>query len=213
VLLLPTAQFESWGWRIAFLPSGALVLFGLWLRLKLEEAAVFQRIAQRGERPKAPVSELLRTGPRALITGIQVRICPDVLYSLCTVFVLTYLTGTLHMSRGQGLAAVMIGSACQLFLMPVAGALSDRISWRTLCLAGTLAAAVWPFVFFPLMGTRSFLTLVAGMVVAPAIHALLYGPQAALITEQVCPRLRYTAVGEGLRHGDEPGFRRERGQP
>jgi MFS family permease len=190
--LLPGPQFDSWGWRVAFLLSGVLVVFGLWIRVKLEETPVFKQIAARGETPKAPVSEVFRTERRALVTGILIRICPDVLYSLCTAFVLTYLTKTLHLASSKGLIAVMIGSGCQLFLIPAFGALSDRISRRALYIGGTIAAAIWPFVFFPLIGTRSFLALVIGVVVALAIHALLYGPQAALLTEQFSERLRYT---------------------
>ncbi|NIH85025.1 MFS transporter [Amycolatopsis granulosa] len=190
--LLSTAAFESWGWRVAFLLSGVLVLFGLWLRMKLEETPVFKKIAESGEKPKAPLREVFTQEPRALIAGILVRICPDVLYSLFTVFVLTYMTSELHMTRSQGLTAVMIGSAFQLFLMPAAGALSDRFNRRTMYMVGTIAAAVWPFLFFPLAGTKSYLAIAVGMVVALAIHALLYGPQAALITEQFSERLRYT---------------------
>ncbi|HEY2061861.1 MAG TPA: MFS transporter, partial [Amycolatopsis sp.] len=58
--LLTDAQFTSWGWRVAFLLSGALVGFGLWIRLKLEETPVFRRIAELGERPSAPISEVFR---------------------------------------------------------------------------------------------------------------------------------------------------------
>jgi MFS family permease len=184
--------FSSWGWRVAFLLSAVLVIFGLWLRLRLEETPVFRQIAEHGERPSAPLSEVAGRERRALIAGILVRVCPDVLYSLFTVFTLTYITSELGMSRGQGSAAVMIGSACQLALMPAFGALSDRMNRRRLYLYGTVAAAVWPFLFFPLIGGGSFLLLVLGTVVALAIHALLYGPQAALITEQFSPRLRYT---------------------
>jgi MFS family permease len=191
-LVLTDAQFESWGWRVAFLLSGVLVAFGLWIRVKLEETPVFQRIAERGERPQAPVSEVFRRESRALLAGILVRIAPDVLYALFTVFVLTYLTNQLHMTRGQGLAAVMIGSGFQLLLVPAAGALSDRVNRRTLYLVGTIAAGVWPFVFFPMISSGSFLAVVVGVVAGLAIHALLYGPQAALITEQFSARLRYT---------------------
>ncbi|NKQ54820.1 MHS family MFS transporter [Amycolatopsis sp. K13G38] len=191
-VVLTTAQFESWGWRLAFLLSGVLVIFGLWLRLKLEETPVFREIVKRDEKPKAPVGEVLRQEPRALITGILVRICPDVLYSMFTVFVLTYMTKQLHLPKSQGTIAVMIGSGFQLFLMPAFGALSDRISRRTMYLAGTILAAAWPFLFFPLAATKSFFAIIVGVVVALAIHALLYGPQAALITEQFSPRLRYT---------------------
>lgn len=191
-LLMTDAAFTSWGWRIAFLLSAVLVAFGLWIRLRLEETPVFKQIAQRKDRPQAPVSEVMRTERRALVAGALVRVAPDVLYSLFTVFVLTYIVNELGMSRGQGSAAIMIGSAVQLGLMPAFGALSDRINRRKLYLYGTIAAAVWPFLFFPMISGGSFLALTVGIVVALIIHASLYGPQAALITEQFSLRLRYT---------------------
>jgi MFS family permease len=102
------------------------------------------------------------------------------------------MTKQLHMIRGEGLAAVIIGSGLQLGLIPAAGALSDRINRRKLYLVATIAAGVWPFVFFPMVSGGSFVAAVVGIVVALAIHSLLYGPQAALIIEQFSPRLRYT---------------------
>jgi MFS family permease len=191
-LMLTEAAYESWGWRVAFLLSAVLVAFGLWIRLRLEETPVFKAIAERKERPTAPVREVTRNERRALIAGVLVRVCPDVTYSLFTVFVLTYMVNELDMSKAQGSAAVMIGSAVQLGLMPAFGALSDRMNRRKLYLYGTIAAAVWPFVFFPMVAGGSFVLLALGIVVALIIHAALYGPQAALITEQFSPRLRYT---------------------
>jgi MFS family permease len=190
--ILTDAAFNSWGWRVAFLLSAVLVGFGLWIRLRLEETPVFKQIAQRKDRPEAPLSEVTRTELRAVIAGLLVRVCPDVLYSLFTVFVLTYIVKELDMSKGQGSAAIMIGSAIQLALMPAFGALSDRVNRRKLYLYGTIAAAIWPFLFFPMISGGSFLALAVGIVVALVIHAALYGPQAALITEQFSPRLRYT---------------------
>ncbi|WP_410647716.1 MFS transporter [Amycolatopsis sp. cmx-4-54] len=190
--LLTEDQFNSWGWRIAFLLSGALVGFGLWIRLKLEETPVFKQLQERGERSSAPISEVFRTERRALVAAVLIRVCPDVLYALFTVFVLTYVTTHTDLSRGAGLAAVMIGSAFQLVLMPLFGALSDRVSRRKMYLIATIAAGIWPFVFFPMVSGGSFLMLATGIVLALVIHAALYGPQAALVTEQFSPRLRYT---------------------
>jgi MFS family permease len=190
--LLTDAAFNSWGWRVAFLLSALLVAFGLWIRLRLEETPVFKQIAASEDRPTAPVAEVTRTELRAVLAGLLVRVCPDVLYSLFTVFVLTYIVKELDMSKAQGSLAIMIGSAVQLALMPAFGALSDRMNRRKLYLYGTIAAAIWPFVFFPMISGGSFLALVVGVVVALVIHAMLYGPQAALITEQFSPRLRYT---------------------
>lgn len=190
--LLTEQQFLAWGWRIAFLLSGVLVVFGLWIRLRLEETPVFRAMEASGDRPEAPIREVFTTQPRALVAAVLSRVAPDVLYAMFTVFVLTYATEQLGLPRGKALAAVLIGSALQIVLIPLAGALSDRWNRRRMYLGGAVAAAVWPFVFFPMADSGSWGLLVLGVVVALAIHSVLYGPQAAFVAEQFTPRLRYT---------------------
>ncbi|MFF4287592.1 MFS transporter [Streptomyces sp. NPDC001633] len=190
--LLTEDQFMSWGWRAAFLLSGALVGFGLWIRVKLEETPVFKAMEAAQNRPEAPVREVFRRQPRALAAAILCRVAPDVLYAMFTVFVLTYATTELDMSRGSALAAVLVGSVLQVGLIPLAGALSDRVNRRLLYGSAAAAAGVWPFVFFLITDGGSWLPLALGVVVALALHSLMYGPQAAFIAEQFSPRLRYT---------------------
>ncbi|MFF1354301.1 MFS transporter [Streptomyces sp. NPDC058297] len=190
--LLTEAQFTSWGWRVAFLLSGVLVFFGLWIRAKLEETPVFKAMEAEQQRPEAPIREVFTTHPRALAAAILSRVAPDVLYALFTVFVLTYATGELGMSRGSALAAVLIGSSLQVFLIPLAGALSDRVNRRVLYGVSAAAAGVWPFLFFPMIGGGNWPLLALGVVVALVFHSAMYGPQAAFIAEQFSPRLRYT---------------------
>ncbi|GGZ46277.1 MFS transporter [Streptomyces bluensis] len=190
--LLTEDQFESWGWRVAFLLSGVLVAFGLWIRAKLEETPVFKAMEAEQSRPEAPIREVFTTQPRALTAAMLCRVGPDVLYAMFTVFVLTYATQELGMSRGSALAAVLIGSSLQVFLIPLAGAVSDRINRRLLYGCAAVAAGVWPFLFFLMAGGGAWMPLVIGVVVGLAIHSFLYGPQAAFIAEQFSPRLRYT---------------------
>ncbi|WP_086827842.1 MFS transporter [Allokutzneria sp. NRRL B-24872] len=189
---LSREQFLSWGWRVAFLLSALLVLFGLWIRVKLEETPVFKAIAEHGDRPVAPVREVFTTQTRPLIAAILCRVCPDVLYALFAVFTLTYTTQVLGLPQSWALTAIMIGSAAQLVLIPLAGALSDVWGRRRTYAVATLCAVAWPFVFFPLAEQRSLFLLVLGVVGGLAIHSFLYGPQAAFISEQFAPRLRYT---------------------
>lgn len=190
--LLTEEQFFSWGWRIAFLLSGVLVLFGLWIRVRLEETPVFQAMEAGGDRPQAPVKEVFTTQPRALAAAVLSRVAPDVLYAMFTVFVLTYATQELGMARSSALTAVLIGSALQIVLIPLAGALSDRWNRRRMYLGGAVAAGVWPFIFFFITDGGSWGLLVLGVIGALVIHSFLYGPQAAFVAEQFTPRLRYT---------------------
>jgi MFS family permease len=191
-LVLSDEAFLAWGWRLAFLLSAVLVGFGLWIRLRLEDTPVFRAIKERGEQPSAPIGDVFRTQRRELLAAVLSRICPDVSYALFTVFVITYATTVLGMSRGQVLTAILVGSAFQLGLIPLAGAMSDRFNRRRLYLIATVGTAVWPFVFFPAVGTRSEAALIIGVIVGLALHSFMYGPQAAFITEQFSARLRYT---------------------
>ena len=184
--------FLAWGWRIAFLLSAVLVAFGLWIRLRLEDTPVFRAIQEHGDQPSAPIGEVFRTQWRELLAGVLSRIGPDVAYALFTVFVITYATTVLHLGRGQVLAAILVGSACQLVLIPLAGAISDRVNRRVVYGIAAAGGAVWPFVFFPMISTGSTPLLILGVVVGLALHSFMYGPQAAFVTEQFTPRLRYT---------------------
>ena len=126
--LLTNEQFLDWGWRVAFLLSAVLVAFGLWIRHQLEETPVFKLIEERGERPTAPVTDIFETQMRPLISSVLCRVGPDVLYAMFAFFILTYATTQLKMPRSQAITAVMIGSACQVLLIPLSGWLSDKFS-------------------------------------------------------------------------------------
>jgi MFS family permease len=187
---LSDAAFLGWGWRVAFLLSAVLVGFGLWIRVKLEETPVFKEMERRGDQPTAPVTEVLRTQLRPLAAGILSRVGPDVLYAMFAVFVLTYATQQLHLARGAAVTAVLIGSALQVPMIPLAGWASDRFGRRRVYLIGTVGGAVWSIVFFWM--ASGFGTVMLGVIIGLFWHSLMYGPQAAFVAEQFTERLRYT---------------------
>jgi metabolite-proton symporter len=191
------ASFLSWGWRVPFLLSGVLVLVGLWVRLQITESPLFAQVAQTGVKAKMPLIEVLRTHPRALLSAFTARIGVDVAFYIFTAYILVYLTGPLKLERSVGLNAVLIGSALQLVLIPLFGALSDRIGRRPVYLIGVAGAAIWAFAFFPLLETKSFPLIALATVIALVTHAAMYGPQAAFIAELFSTRLRYSGASMG----------------
>ncbi|MEU7857524.1 MFS transporter [Nonomuraea sp. NPDC049141] len=194
---LSDSAFLSWGWRVPFLLSGVLVLVGLWVRLKITESPLFAELAQQGAKAKMPLLEVLRTHPRALLSAFTARIGVDVAFYTFTAYILVYITGPLKLDRSVGLNAVLIASALQLALIPLFGALSDRVGRRPVYLAGVIGAAVWAFVFFPLLDTRSFPLIALAAIIALVTHAAMYGPQAAFIAELFSTRLRYSGASMG----------------
>jgi MFS family permease len=194
---LSEAAFLSWGWRIPFLLSGALVAVGLWIRLAVTESPMFAEVEQAGAKAKLPLVEVLKRHPRGLLVAMAARIGTDVAFYTFSLYVLTYITGTLGLPRSVGLQAVLIGSALQLALIPLFGAWSDRVGRRPVYAIGAVSAAVWAFAFFPLLDTESRPVIVLATVVALATHAAMYGPQAAFIAELFSTRLRYSGASMG----------------
>jgi MFS family permease len=186
------AQFESWGWRIAFLASAVLVGFGLWIRLALEDTPIFKALQESGERPDAPITNVFRHQKRPLTAAVMSRIAPDIVYALFTVFTITYGTQHLDLERNQVLVAILIGSAFQLVGIPLAGAISDRINRRLLYGVSAVCALVWAVIFFMTISNGSYLMVVVGITIGLVFHSFMYGPQAAFVTEQFDIHLRST---------------------
>jgi len=195
--VLSEGAFNSWGWRIPFLLSALLIGVGLWIRLTVQESPLFQKLEQSGEKAKTPVVEVFKRYPRSLAIAVCARFGTDVAFYIFALFILTYVTTELGLERSVGLTAVLIGSVLQLGLIPVAGAVSDRVGRRPVYLAGAVGAAVWAVVFFPLLDTKSTGLIILAGVGGLLFHALMYGPQASFITELFGTEVRYSGASLG----------------
>ncbi|WP_321845305.1 MFS transporter [Paraburkholderia bannensis] len=183
--------FLSWGWRVPFLASLLLVGFGLWVRRSVGETPQFEKLNEAHATAQVPVAEVFSQHWRRLLIAGGARIGSDVLYALLVVFTLTYVTTVLDLSRSLALGAVLAGTACNAATVPLFGALSDRFGRRPVYLCGVLAAIVWAFGFFSLVNTSQPVLIVLAVMIGLVIHAVMYGPQAAFVTEQFPTRVRY----------------------
>jgi len=78
-----------------------------------------------------------------------------------------------------------------VFCVLLAGTLSDRFGRRVVYGMGAAAAAVWLWRLFPLLDSKSELAIVIAFASGLAVHAFMYGPQAAFIAEQFPTRVRF----------------------
>ena len=65
--ILGEADFAAWGWRIPFLVSVLLLGISVWIRLRLNESPVFQKMKDEGKSSKAPLTEAFANWSNAKI--------------------------------------------------------------------------------------------------------------------------------------------------
>jgi MFS family permease len=100
---LSDQAFLSWGWRVGFFLSGALVLVGLWIRLTVAESPLFAEVANKGEKASMPLLEVIKRHPRGLLVSMGLRIGTDVAFYTFTSYILVYVTTNLGLARSVGL--------------------------------------------------------------------------------------------------------------
>ncbi len=189
--------FATWGWRVPFLLSLLLVGVGLWIRLGILETPTFVRIAAERGVERTPVLTVLRRYPREVVLTALCRMAEQAPFYLFTAFIFAYGTATLGLGRNFLLMAVLAASAVSFVSIPLCGHLSDRFGRKRVYMAGAGLVGVYGIVYFRLLDSRSPALVFTAIVLSLVPHAMLYGPQAALIAESFPARLRYSGASLG----------------
>ncbi|MGN6058586.1 MAG: MFS transporter [Sphingomicrobium sp.] len=188
------ADFERWGWRVPFLLSAILVIVGWYIRNRVTESPMFEAEIEAEAPPSTPAVDVFRDRPRAVLLGAGLRVGENIVYYIITVFSLTYLVDVAAESKSLALDALLIGAAIQFVAIPLIAMLSDRIGRRAVYAFGGFGSAIFVFLFFPMLASGSNGLIILAIVVALLLHASMYAPQAAFITELFPTRIRYSGV-------------------
>ena len=197
IALSNEAAFKAWAWRIPFLASLLLVAIGLWVRLKVLETPMFARVIEKRTVSKAPTLEVLRRYPKQVLLSALLRMSEQAPFYIYTAFALAYIKEHLHKTEGLGLAAVTVGGALELFLIPYFGQLSDRLGRKRVYATGAILIAVVAFPMFLLLNTGAAGLIILGVALIAVPHAMQYGPQSSYIAEQFPTGLAYAGSGLG----------------
>ena len=146
--------FAEWGWRVAFLVSLVLLVFSVYIRLKLQESPVFTRMKSEGKGSRAPITDSFFRYPNnkyVLLALLGATAGQGVVWYTGQFYALFFLTITTKVDPLYAYALIgaslLIGTPFFVFF----GWLSDKIGRLKIILAGCLIAALTYFPLFDLL--------------------------------------------------------------
>jgi MFS family permease len=138
--ILPPEKMTVWGWRVPLLLGCVIIPFLFRLRRSLQETDSFA-----ARKHRLTTSEILRSLSAnwgIVIVGTMMVTMTTVSFYMITAYTPTFGNSVLHLASMDGLVVTLCVGASNLFWLPVAGALSDRIGRRPLLLVFTILMLV-----------------------------------------------------------------------
>ena len=181
--------FAVWGWRVPFLASILLLAVSLWIRLKLGESPVFQKMVEEGRAAKKPLSEAFADGRNLkliLLALVGLTAGQAVIWYTGQFYALFFLEKTLKVDgpTANGLVAIALLLGTPFFI--VFGWLSDKVGRKPIILAGCLIGAL---TLFPLFKA---LTVAAN----PALAAASQSAPVRVIADPAACHFQFDPVGK-----------------
>ncbi|MFG2595510.1 MFS transporter [Streptomyces sp. NPDC048462] len=192
---LPDASFVSWGWRLPFLFSAALVIVGLVVRLKVSESPAMAALISKKKVVKLPVTEVLRTHPMLIVLGIGAcTIGLSATYFKST-FALSWATTSLGFDRSSFLTIILVANITQIVVQPFGALIATRMkSWSRAVTVMLLPELILMPMMFLLIRTENYGLAMIGVAVATIPHCLYYAALAGMLASRFPAHLRYTGI-------------------
>ena len=200
-MTLSDEQFRSWGWRIPFLLSAALVMVGLYVRLKLEETPIFANAVARQERVKMPLVELFSRYWAPVLLGSLAMVVCYALFYISAVFSLSYGVANLGYSRETFLGLLCFAVLFMAAATPLAAWASDRFGRKPVLILGGVLALLSGFTMEPLLGHGSTTGVALFLCLELFLMGITFAPMGALLPELFPTHVRYTGASAAYNLG------------
>jgi len=192
--------FLSWGWRIPFLLSVVLLVVGLVVRAKVSESPLFLAALAKAEaddaaKVKLPLWAVLRR-PKALIYVMLAGASGFALQVVQATFAVSYASE--HGAPRSGVLYMFaIASIVSIAFVLGFARVSDRVGRRPLMVAGLVLFVAYLYPMFALLRSGNLGLILLAFTVGLALHAMMFGPLAAFVSEQFGTTSRYTGASLG----------------
>jgi sugar transport protein len=210
---LGTDDFAAWGWRLPFLLSAVLLGVSLWIRLRLNESPVFQRLVKEGKTSRKPLTDAFankRNLKLVILALVGLTAGQAVVWYTGQFYALFFLEKILKVDGALTNQLVAMGLAIGTPFIVLFGWLSDKIGRKPIILGGCLLAALTYFPLFHALtaaanpglaaaSTRAPITVIAD----PADCAFQFDPVGKAVFNSSCDIAKSYLARAGLPYRNE----------
>ncbi|WP_232668767.1 MFS transporter [Pseudonocardia sp. TRM90224] len=192
--VLPEEAIASWGWRIPFLLTAPLGIIGFYIRSKIEDTPEFRSLAQHEAVPHSPVKESFTRNWKQLLQTSGIEIMQHVTFYIVLVYLLTYQETELGFTAAGAAWFSTSASLAALVLVPLCGALSDRIGRKPLLTGASVLLIAASYPLFLVMRSGAPWAGLVSTVGLGVILAIILGVHAVTVAELFPTRTRQTGL-------------------
>ncbi|QKJ86741.1 Proline/betaine transporter [Paramixta manurensis] len=200
---MPADALLSWGWRIPFFIAAPLGIFGLYIRLKLEETPAFQKHMEKQEalehsKPQLSLLQMLNKYRAQMLKCIGLVLLFNVSNYMLTSYMPSYLTGILGLSELSGLMLIMVVMFVMMPLTLFWGHWNDRLGRRPVIALGAVGLIVLAVPCLWLIGTGNLALVFLGLMILGALHTCFSGTMPSALPSLFATDIRYSALAIGF---------------
>ncbi|RQR68752.1 MULTISPECIES: MFS transporter [unclassified Burkholderia] len=192
---LPQSDYQSWGWRIPFLISGALVIVAFIIRRNVNESPELERRKAEGKiSDVAPVRLVFRNHKKALFLGIAFCMLGISGFYFVTTLMITFTTTYLKVSKPDILDIIAWTGVVELVSFPIGSYIAHRIGERKFLMFITGAATLWALPMMQLVSTGNVGNISIAILIATAFIGGYYAVLSAYLPRVFPVEMRYTGI-------------------
>jgi MFS family permease len=198
---LPDQDLLTWGWRVPFMLSVAVMTVAWWIRRSLPETPAFAQEKAESVAAEAPLKLLFRTYKIDVVKLIFSALA-SVVSTLSTVYALNYGVNTMGIPRPTMLWMQILANVVALVAIPLWAIAADRIGRKPVFLIGTVGISIliWPFIW-SISQANIPLIYTFGILMSGVVYSAYSGSVFAMFSEQFETKVRLSGMAVGTQFG------------